>query len=145
MKKPSNIKEFTLTTLGCKVNQYESEQIAKGLVDAGFIYLDATLELERDRADLCIINTCTVTHKASMQSRQAARQAIRKHPDAVVIVTGCYAQTDPDAIRKIKGVHHILPLRDNDRIPALAASLVNTTTAAKRDCTAHACEITAVA
>lgn len=145
MRLNTKAKKFTIATLGCKVNQYESEQIAKGLVDAGFIYLDATLELERDRADLCIINTCTVTHKASMQSRQAARQAIRKHPDAVVIVTGCYAQTEPDAIRKIKGVHHIIPHRDKDRIPALAASLLKTITVAKIDSNAHDFENTAVA
>ena len=129
MKKPSNIKEFTLTTLGCKVNQYESEQIAKGLVEAGFTFKDTTLPSEDHRADLCIVNTCTVTHKASMQSRQAIRQAIRKHPDAVIIVTGCYAQTEPDAIQKIEGVHHIVPHREKDHIPAMAASLLKSTTA----------------
>jgi len=133
VKKTSKQTKFTITTLGCKVNQYESEQIAKGLMDAGFIYLDAALGLEQIRADLCIINTCTVTHKASMQSRQAVRQAIRKHPEAVIIVTGCYAQTEPEAIQKIKGVHHIIPHRDKDRIPALAASLLKTTTARKID------------
>ena len=126
MIKISGMKKFTITTLGCKVNQYESEQIAKALVEAGFICLDAALPVEGSRADLCIINTCTVTHKASMQSRQAIRQAIRNHPDAVIIVTGCYAQTEPEAIRKIEGVHHILPHREKNQIPALCASLLET-------------------
>ena len=144
MKKLGNKIKFTITTLGCKVNQYESEQIAKGLADAGFVYLDTALPVEDNQADLCIINTCTVTHKASMQSRQAARQAIRKHPDAVIIVTGCYAQTEPEAIQKIKGVHHIIPHRDKDHIPALAASLLKTTPVGKIGSNAHDFENTAI-
>ena len=124
---------FTITTLGCKVNQFESEQIAKELVDAGFNYIDTTLPPVDGQADLCIINTCTVTHKASMQSRQAIRQAIRKHPDAVVIVTGCYAQTEPDAIQKIEGVHHIVPHQDKSHIPIMATSLLKPTTDAGVD------------
>jgi len=127
------MKKFTITTLGCKVNQYESEQIAKGLVDAGFTYLDAALTVDDNQAHLCIINTCTVTHKASMQSRQAIRQAIRNHPGAVIIVTGCYAQTEPAAIQKIEGVHHIIPHRDKDQIPALSTSLLETQTIKKSD------------
>jgi threonylcarbamoyladenosine tRNA methylthiotransferase MtaB len=133
VKKKRNFKTFTITTLGCKVNQYESEQIARGLVEAGFVYQDTALPSHDDPADLCIINTCTVTQKASMQSRQAVRQAVRNQPDAVIIVTGCYAQTEPAAIRKIEGVHHIIPHREKDRIPALSASLLETSTAQKTD------------
>ncbi len=139
-----NHKKFTITTLGCKVNQYESEQIAKGLVGAGFKYLDTTLPLEDGLADLCIVNTCTVTHKASMQSRQAVRQAVRKHPDAVIIVTGCYAQTEPDAIRKIDGVHHIIPHKDKNRIPSLATSLLISKTAPQNDGHSHDLENTPI-
>ena len=120
------MKKFTVTTLGCKVNQYESEQIAGGLVDVGFQYVDTALPVEGTRVDLCIINTCTVTRKASMQSRQAVRQAVRSHPDAVIIVTGCYAQTEPEVLRKIEGVHHIVPHSDKERIPALSANLLKT-------------------
>ncbi|MFH1991997.1 MAG: tRNA (N(6)-L-threonylcarbamoyladenosine(37)-C(2))-methylthiotransferase MtaB [Pseudomonadota bacterium] len=103
---------FTVTTLGCKVNQYESDAIAQSLKNAG-----CTLLPGKTNADVCIINTCTVTHKASMQSRQAVRQAIRNNPGAHVIVTGCYAQIEPDAIRKIKGVHAIVGHADKHRIP----------------------------
>jgi len=131
MKEINEKRRFTITTLGCKVNQYESEQIAKGLVDEGFTYLDAALTVEDKPADLCIINTCTVTHKAAMQSRQAIRQAIRNHPGALIMVTGCYAQTEPAAIKKIEGVHHIIPHREKDRIPTLAFSLFETETIKK--------------
>ena len=118
-------KRFTITTLGCKVNQYESEQIAQGLKDAGFVLLDPSESTGSGPAGLCIINTCTVTQKASMQSRQAVRQAVRNHPGAVIIVTGCYAQTEPEAIQEIEGVDHIVPHREKGRIPALAASLMD--------------------
>jgi len=105
--------KFTITTLGCKVNQYESEALAQKLSD------DEQWVILRDKgiADLCIINTCTVTQKASMQSRQAIRQAIRSHPKARIIATGCYAQTEPDEIQKIEGVHHVIGHFDKHKIP----------------------------
>ena len=105
---------FAITTLGCKVNQYESDAIAQSLKNTGYNLLPG-----KTNADVCIINTCTVTHKASMQSRQAIRQAIRNNPGARVIVTGCYAQIEPDAIRSIKGVHEIIGHADKYRIPAI--------------------------
>ena len=77
------MKSFTITTLGCKVNRYESEAISEQLIDQGWYVMD-----EGITADLCIINTCTVTQKAAMQSRQAARTVIRNHPGATVMVTG---------------------------------------------------------
>ncbi|MEA3437492.1 MAG: tRNA (N(6)-L-threonylcarbamoyladenosine(37)-C(2))-methylthiotransferase MtaB [Thermodesulfobacteriota bacterium] len=104
---------FTITTLGCKVNQYESEALAQKLTDDG----KWVISRDKEIADLCIINTCTVTQKASMQSRQAIRQAIRSHPKARIIATGCYAQTEPDEIKKIKGVHHIIGHFDKHKIP----------------------------
>lgn len=105
--------KFTITTLGCKVNQYESEALAQKLSDDG----QWVISRDKEIADLCIINTCTVTQKASMQSRQAIRQAIRSHPKARIIVTGCYAQTEPDEINKIKGVHHVIGHFDKHKIP----------------------------
>ncbi|MBW2642374.1 MAG: tRNA (N(6)-L-threonylcarbamoyladenosine(37)-C(2))-methylthiotransferase MtaB, partial [Deltaproteobacteria bacterium] len=104
---------FTITTLGCKVNQCESEAIAQKLSDDG----QWAILRDKEIADLCIINTCTVTQKASMQSRQAIRQAIRSHPKARIIATGCYAQTEPDEIKKIKGVHHVIGHFDKHKIP----------------------------
>ncbi|MBF0453090.1 MAG: tRNA (N(6)-L-threonylcarbamoyladenosine(37)-C(2))-methylthiotransferase MtaB [Candidatus Magnetomorum sp.] len=94
-------KTYTIQTLGCKVNQYESESIACLLQANGF-------ELNDSGASFAIINTCTVTQKAGMQSRQLIRQTIRNHPDALIFVTGCHAQTNPDDIQTIDGIHYII-------------------------------------
>ena len=99
--------KFSITTLGCKVNQAESEAIAQDLLSS-----DWSAAADCDKAEVCIVNTCTVTQKASMQSRQAVRKAIRTNPNARVIVTGCYAQTAPQEIRKIDGVDDVV---DHDK------------------------------
>jgi len=109
--------KFRITTLGCKVNQYESDAIAQQLKDMGYVPASA-----EDPSDLCIINTCTVTQKASMQSRQAVRQLIRSNPEAQIVVTGCYAQTEPDEIKKIDGIHHIIGHGDKHNIPDIVLS-----------------------
>ena len=95
--------KFNITTLGCKVNQAESEAIAQDLLST-----DWSAAADGDTAEVCIVNTCTVTQKASMQSRQAVRKVIRSNPNARVIVTGCYAQTAPQEIRKIDGVDNVV-------------------------------------
>lgn len=103
--------KFITTTLGCKVNQCESESIAKTLISSGWTHAG-----DETGAGLCIINTCTVTRRASMQSRQAIRQAIRSNPGAVIIVTGCYAQTEPDELRKIAGIDRIIGNKEKEKI-----------------------------
>jgi len=108
---------YTIATLGCKVNQYESDAIARLLKESGWVPVQAD-----ETADVCIINTCTVTGKAAMQSRQITRQAIRSNPRARIIVAGCYAQTEPDAIKKIDGVHGIVGQADKHRIPQMIIS-----------------------
>ncbi len=105
------MKNFFITTLGCKVNQYESDGIATKLELNGW----KRKKDSRD-ADICIINTCAVTSKAAMQSRQTIRSIIRANPDAEIIVTGCHAQTAPDEIKKIKGVHCITGHKDKFNI-----------------------------
>jgi threonylcarbamoyladenosine tRNA methylthiotransferase MtaB len=114
---------FSIITLGCKVNQYESESMAHEMVAAGFKKLERKQAATDKRFDICIINTCTVTQKASMQSKQAIRQVIRSNPEAVVIVTGCLAQTAPEEIQKIDGVRCIVGHADKYRIPAIASSM----------------------
>ena len=103
--------KFKITTLGCKVNQSESEAIAHRLKASEMIPIG-----ENQAADVCIVNTCAVTQKASMQSRQAIRQAIRSNPKAKIIVTGCYAQTAADEIKEIKGVQKIIGQDDKYKI-----------------------------
>ncbi len=105
------MKRFIIKTLGCKVNQYESDGIATQLGKHGYHKVD-----KGSLADLCIINTCSVTAKASMQSRQAIRKLIRDNPEAKIIVTGCHSQTEPEQIRSIEGVHHVIGNPDKTRI-----------------------------
>ena len=99
------------------MNQYESDAIAQRLKDLGHVPA-----FGKDPAELCIINTCTVTQKAAMQSRQAVRQFIRSNPQAQIVVTGCYAQTEPDELKKIDGVHHIIGHGDKHSIPEIVLS-----------------------
>ncbi len=115
---PTNkgMNNFIIKTLGCKVNQCESEAIARCLTMSGW-----TLA-EKD-ATVCIVNTCTVTQKASMQSRQAVRRFIRTYPDSYIIVTGCYAQTESDEIEKIEGVNYIIGHADKHKIPDIIKGL----------------------
>ena len=109
--------KFTITTLGCKVNQYESDAIARRLMDLGCAPAGA-----EEPADACIVNTCSVTGKAAMQSRQAVRQLIRTHPRAQIVVTGCYSQTEPGELGKIDGVHRIIGHGDKHHIPDIILS-----------------------
>ena len=111
--------KFDIVTLGCKVNQYESETISKELKINGW---NMTKE---GNADICIINTCTVTGKASMQSRQEIRKIIKKNPNARIIVTGCYAQTEACEIEKIKGVDFILGNKEKDKLVSNIFSTLN--------------------
>lgn len=86
-------------TLGCKVNHYETEAIWQLFKDADYEKIDF-----EQKADVYVINTCTVTNTGDKKSRQVIRRAIRRNPDAVVAVTGCYAQTTPHEIMAIPGV-----------------------------------------
>lgn len=105
------MKRFRTITLGCKVNQCESAAINHLLATSGMA--PARNEMT---PDLVVINTCSVTGKAAMQSRQAVRQAIRNHPNARIVVTGCYAQTAPEEIRSIEGVDLIVGHKDKMRM-----------------------------
>ena len=85
-------------TLGCKVNQYESQKIAEDFRSRGFELVKFS-----DEADIYVVNTCTVTQTADSKSRQAARSAISRNPKAAVVLTGCYAETSPDEVSGIEG------------------------------------------
>ncbi len=86
-------------TLGCKVNQYETEAMREQFVKAGFESVD-----ERDFADVYIINTCTVTNLADRKSRQYIRRMKKINPKAIVAVTGCYAQIKPEELQQLPEV-----------------------------------------
>ena len=103
-----------ITTLGCKVNQCESDTIGRSLQKIGFM-----IEKNDQAPDICIVNTCTVTQKASMQSRQAIRKAIKTYPNAKIVVTGCYAQTAPQELADIEGVSVVIGNTDKLNLAAL--------------------------
>ncbi|HEY4255524.1 MAG TPA: tRNA (N(6)-L-threonylcarbamoyladenosine(37)-C(2))-methylthiotransferase MtaB [Chlamydiales bacterium] len=87
------MKKFKIVTLGCRTNQYESQGYADQLRAMGY-----TAAAEEERADVCIVNTCTVTESADSSSRLKIRQLLREHPGAKVAVTGCMAERAPQAI-----------------------------------------------
>ena len=92
------MKKIAITTLGCKVNQFESASFATGFQEAG-----CTLVPFANKADIYVINTCTVTAKAGQQSRQLIRRALQTNLEARIIVTGCYVQMDPATVLDIVG------------------------------------------
>ncbi len=113
-------KTFSIVTLGCKVNQCESESIAASLEKSGW-----AMAAQTDSADVCIVNTCAVTHKAAMQSRQAIRHFRKAHPDAWIIATGCYAQTDPSALNRITELDAVYDNVQKAYLPDILTRLSN--------------------
>ena len=98
------MKKFTvgIATLGCKVNQYESEAIAEALEKRGFEISKST-----QPCDAYIINTCTVTAESDRKARQMIRRMMSHNPHALILVTGCYSQVSPSAIAAIDGVDYV--------------------------------------
>ncbi len=109
---------ISVATLGCKVNQFESEALCDALEKRGY-----TLIPIEEGAEITIINTCTVTHRADFQSRQMVRRTLRSNPDSLIIVTGCYPQVEPDAFVKMKGVSYLLGNSEKSQIPDLLPSM----------------------
>ena len=98
-------------TLGCKVNHYETEAIWQLFKEADYDRVDFNTN-----ADVFVINTCTVTNTGDKKSRQIIRRAIRQNPEAVVCVTGCYAQTSPAEIMDIPGVDVVVGTQDRTKL-----------------------------
>ena len=94
----NNILSFLVLTLGCKLNQLESESLTGAFIQAGFILCkeQSTIGRPAGLPSIVIINTCTVTSKADQKARRVIRKALRDYPDSCVIVTGCYAQLNKD-------------------------------------------------
>ncbi len=91
-----------ILTLGCKVNQYESEAIAERLEELGF-----KIASPNDVCDAYVINTCTVTAESDRKARQMIRRMMKNNPRAVILVTGCYSQISPEAVAEIDGVDYV--------------------------------------
>ena len=104
------MKTAKLITMGCKANQYDTQSMRETLQRNGYTLVDEGTP--RQQADLYLINTCTVTNVADQKARQAIRRAIRQHPNAKVLVTGCYAESDREAIEQIPGVTFVFGNRE---------------------------------
>lgn len=98
----SNSKVVGIVTLGCKVNQYESEAIAEALNKEGYETTNGD-----DSCFAYVINTCTVTAESDRKARQIIRRAMTKNPFAYILVTGCYSQSSPEALMSIAGIDYI--------------------------------------
>lgn len=104
-------KYAAIYTLGCKVNQYESSAIAELFRQGAYEIVDFA-----EQADVYVINTCTVTHLGDRKSRQIIRRAIKQNPAAVIVVTGCYAQTSAGEVLEIPGVDLVIGTKDKSKI-----------------------------
>ena len=104
-------KKVAFHTLGCKLNYAETSVIGNSFLKRGFSITDFD-----SRADVYVINTCTVTENAERECRQIIRRALRHNPDGFVIVTGCYAQLRPEQIQKIEGVDLVLGSKEKFEI-----------------------------
>ncbi len=110
--------KIRFVTLGCKLNFAESSALGKVLLSRG--HQRASLS---EVPDLCVVNTCSVTDAADHKDRQAINQLHRKYPHAIIVVTGCYAQLQPEQISHIEGVDYVLGQNEKYDIPALVDTL----------------------
>ena len=106
-------------TLGCKVNQYETEAMSEAFAKAGYQIVD-----ERDFADVYIINTCTVTAIADKKSRQYIRRMKKVNSDSVVVVTGCYAQIKPEEVSAVEGVDIVAGTNEKSKLTEYVAEYI---------------------
>ena len=106
--------KISLITLGCKTNQTDAASLAAELAARGY-----EIASSKEEADAFVIHTCTVTRKSDYQARQVIRQAAARNPQAQIVVTGCYAQVSPEAIRDIAGVDYVVQAGARNRIPEI--------------------------
>lgn len=106
------VAKLKTVTLGCKVNQYETQFVREGLISIG--YSDA---VDAQPADLCVVNTCTITGEGDAKSRQIIRRMHRDNPDARIVVMGCYATREPEAVAALPGVSEVVT--DKRELPDL--------------------------
>ncbi|MCF6157164.1 MAG: tRNA (N(6)-L-threonylcarbamoyladenosine(37)-C(2))-methylthiotransferase MtaB [wastewater metagenome] len=105
------MKTCAFITLGCKVNQYETQAIRESLAAKGFV--EASPE---QAADIYVINTCTVTSASDEKSRQYIKRVRKKNPDATIVVTGCYAEADAETIKGMDGVDYVITKAEEARL-----------------------------
>jgi len=106
-----NKRKIAFTTLGCKVNMYDTEAMAELFQKKGY-----EIKNFNEFADIYLVNTCAVTNFGNKKSRQAIRRAKKTNPNGIVVASGCYAQTAPNEIQKIEGINIIVGIKDRNKI-----------------------------
>ena len=106
-----------LRTLGCRLNQAESDEIRAALAERG-------LRPSATDPDVVVVNTCTVTAEASQSSRKLIRRSIADHPDSKIVVTGCFAMAEPELVASMPGVYLVVPNKDKDHLAARIAQAI---------------------
>lgn len=102
---------IAFTTLGCKVNLYDSEAMAELFAEKGYEIVDF-----EDVADIYVINTCTVTNFGDKKSRQMIRRARRQNKNSIIVATGCYAQVAPQTVADIEGINIVIGTKDRGKV-----------------------------
>ena len=113
--------KFNILTLGCKVNAYESSAMREILFEHGYIEAN-----ENEISDVCIINTCSVTHVSDAKSRQMIRKMIKLNPDCIIAVVGCYSQMFKDVVKNIEGVNIVIGTKYRNQIHKLIEEFLQT-------------------
>ncbi|SNT14965.1 threonylcarbamoyladenosine tRNA methylthiotransferase MtaB [Anaerovirgula multivorans] len=111
------MKKVAFHTLGCKVNQYETQAMTEMFEKAGYLVV-----VDTEFADVYVINTCTVTNVGDKKSRQFIRRVKRNNPHAIIAVVGCYAQTAPEEVLEVEGVNVVIGTNDRNKIVELVES-----------------------
>ena len=107
-------------TLGCRLNQVDGQEMQAALGANGFRAVPFG-----EPADVVVVNTCTVTARADFSDRQTIQRAVRGNPRARVVVTGCWAQTDPETVARVRGVDLVIGNADKGRLPEMVADLLD--------------------
>ncbi len=125
MNKRKNHRPMSVITMGCRVNQFETELLRHGGFERGFF-----IAKDGDEVELIIVNTCSVTSESDRQARQLIRRAARDNPQAKIVVTGCYAQRTPEILSKLPQVALVLGNQEKAELWALVDTLYSTNSAA---------------
>lgn len=104
-------KKYKIQALGCRTNQYEAQAFRDQLEAMGYTAAD-----EGEEADVCIVNTCTVTESADSHSRHLIRSLARESPNAKMMVTGCLAERDPESLKGLSVVHQVVSNQDKEKL-----------------------------